>query len=164
MSDHQDKPDAPRSKRSPKKAAQKKAEAVTLLAGGNPHIPKGEGDAPVQAYLAALSGWKQTLCTEIDQLIVKTVPNVRKAVKWNSPFYGGQKEGWFLSYHVFTRYVKVTFFKGTSLRPAPPKVARHGGSTSMKRSPWTKSNSPNGSSKQPRFPAGLPRTWISHSD
>jgi hypothetical protein len=90
-----------------------------LLAGGNPQIAKGEGDAPVQAYIAALPGWKQDLCRRLDALIVQTVPGVRKAVKWNSPFYGVEGQGWFLSFHVFTRYVKVTFFKGTSLTPAP---------------------------------------------
>jgi len=91
----------------------------TLLAGGNPKIAKADGDAPVQAYIAALPGWKQDLCRRLDALIVETVPGVAKAVKWNSPFYGVEGQGWFLSLHVFTRYVKVTFFKGTSLTPPP---------------------------------------------
>ena len=92
---------------------------VVLLSGGNPQIAKAEGDAPVQAYIAALSGWKRDVAKRLDALVVRTVPNVRKAVKWNSPFYGVEGQGWFLSFHVFTRYVKVTFFQGTSLRPAP---------------------------------------------
>jgi len=90
-----------------------------MLAGGNPQIAKGDGDAPVQAYIAALPGWKQDVCQRLDALIVATVPGVRKAVKWNSPFYGVERQGWFVSFHVFTAYVKVTFFKGTSLKPPP---------------------------------------------
>jgi hypothetical protein len=90
-----------------------------LLSGGNPQIAKGDGDAPVQAYIAALPGWKRELGERLDALIVVTVPRVRKAVKWNSPFYGVDGQGWFLSFHVFTHYVKVTFFKGTSLNPPP---------------------------------------------
>jgi len=97
-----------------------KAKRVKLLSGGNPQIAKAEGDAPVQAYIAAMPGWKRDLGKCIDALIVRNVPNVRKAVKWNSPFYGLEGRGWFLSFHVFTRYVKVTFFRGTSLRPIPP--------------------------------------------
>jgi hypothetical protein len=88
-----------------------------MLAGGNPQIAKGDGDAPVQAYLAAIPGWKRDVGRRLDDLIVATVPGVRKAVKWNSPFYGVEERGWFLSFHVFTHYVKVTFFKGTSLNP-----------------------------------------------
>jgi hypothetical protein len=91
-----------------------------LLAGGNPQIAKAEGDAPVQAYIAAIPGWKKEVARHLDALIVRTVPGVRKAVKWNSPFYGVEGKGWFLSFHCFTRYVKVTFFRGTSLRPLPP--------------------------------------------
>ena len=91
-----------------------------LLSGGNPQIAKGEGDAPVQAYIAAIPGWKRDIARRIDALVVRTVRGVRKAVKWNSPFYGIDGQGWFLSFHVFTHYVKVTFFKGTSLRPVPP--------------------------------------------
>ena len=91
-----------------------------LLSGGNPQIAKADGDAPVQEYIAAMPGWKSALGKRLDTLIVKTVPDVRKAVKWNSPFYGVEGKGWFLSFHVFTRYVKVTFFRGTSLKPEPP--------------------------------------------
>jgi hypothetical protein len=94
--------------------------AVVLLSGGNPQIAKADGDAPVQAYIAAMPGWKRDLGKRLDALIVRNVPNVRKAVKWNSPFYGIEGQGWFLSFHVFTRYVKVTFFRGTSLRLIPP--------------------------------------------
>jgi hypothetical protein len=92
----------------------------TLLSGGNPQIAKGDGDAPVQAYIAAMPGWKHEVGKRLDTLIVKTVPSVQKAVKWNSPFYGVEGEGWFLSFHCFTRYVKVAFFRGASLRPLPP--------------------------------------------
>jgi len=91
-----------------------------LLAGGNPQIAKADGDPPVQAYIAAMPGWKSDLGRRLDALIVRTVPGVRKAVRWNSPFYGIEGRGWFASYHVFTRYVKVTFFRGVSLRPVPP--------------------------------------------
>lgn len=91
-----------------------------LLAGGNPQIAKADGDAPVQAYITAMPGWKSDLGRRLDTLIVRTVPGVRKAVKWNSPFYGIEGQGWFLSFHTFTNYVKVTFFQGTSLRPVPP--------------------------------------------
>jgi hypothetical protein len=97
-----------------------------LLSGGNPQIPKGEGDAPVQAYIAAMPGWKQAVGRRLDDLIAAAVPEVRKAVKWNSPFYGAAgREGWFLSYHCFTKYVKVTFFRGTSLDPMPPGTSKH---------------------------------------
>src|SRR6188508_2608449 len=96
-----------------------------LLAGGNPQIPKAEGDAPVQAYIAAMPGWKRDVGRRLDALIVRTVPGVRKAVKWNSPFYGVEGRGWFLSFHTFTNYVKVTFFRGTSLRPVPPGASKH---------------------------------------
>ncbi|MCZ7593493.1 MAG: DUF1801 domain-containing protein [Hyphomicrobium sp.] len=93
-----------------------------LLAGGNPQIAKGYGDAPVAAYIAAMPGWKREVGRRLDKLIERTVPGVRKAVKWNSPFYGvaDQDQGWFLAFHCFTRYVKVTFFRGASLRPVPP--------------------------------------------
>jgi hypothetical protein len=93
---------------------------VVLLSGGNPQIAKADGDAPVKAYIAALSGWKRDIAKRLDALVVRTVPNVRKAVKWNSPFYGVDGQGWFVSFHVFTRYIKVTFFRATSLRPVPP--------------------------------------------
>ena len=96
-----------------------------LLSGGNPQIAKGDGDAPVQAYIAAMPDWKRDVGRRLDALIVRTVPGVRKAIKWNSPFYGIEGQGWFLSFHVFTRYVKVTFFKGGSLRPLPPGKSKH---------------------------------------
>jgi hypothetical protein len=98
----------------------KKKGKVRLLSGGNPQIAKAEGDAPVQAYLAAVPGWKRDVGRRLDRLIARAVPGVRKAVKWNSPFYGVEDRGWFASFHVFTRYVKLTFFRGTKLRPAPP--------------------------------------------
>jgi hypothetical protein len=94
--------------------------AVRLLTGGNPQIAKADGDAVVRAYIAAMPGWKREVGKRLDALVVRNVPNLRKAVKWNSPFYGSDGQGWFLSFHVFTRYVKVTFFRGTSLRPVPP--------------------------------------------
>jgi hypothetical protein len=97
----------------------------TLLAGGNPQIAKADGDAPVQAYIAAMPGWKSDVGRHLDALIVRTVPGVRKAVKWNSPFYGIEGQGWFLSFHCFTKYVKVAFFRGTSLRPVPPGESKH---------------------------------------
>ena len=93
---------------------------VVLLSGGNPQIAKADGDAPVQAYIAAMPGWKSGVGRRIDDLIVRNVPNVRKAVRWNSPWYGIEGQGWFASYHVFTRYVKVTFLDGASLSPEPP--------------------------------------------
>ena len=96
-----------------------------LLAGGNPQIPKGEGDAPVQAYIAAMPGWKHDVGRTLDEIIVRTVPGVHKAVKWNSPFYGVEGQGWFLNVHCFTRYVKVAFFRGTSLHPVPPGASKH---------------------------------------
>jgi hypothetical protein len=96
------------------------AKRVKLLSGGNPQIAKGDGDGPVQAYIAAMPDWKRDIGRRLDALIERTVPNVRKAVKWNSPFYGVEGQGWFLSFHVYTRYVKVTFFRGAALRPVPP--------------------------------------------
>jgi hypothetical protein len=110
------------------KAATKQAAAKpTLLACGNPQIAKGYGDAPVQAYIEAMPGWKLDVGRRLDALIVRTVPRVRKAVKWNSPFYGveDQDHGWFLNFHCFTNYVKVAFFRGTSLRPVPPGESKH---------------------------------------
>jgi hypothetical protein len=98
-----------------------------LLSGGNPQIAKGYGDAPVQAYIAAMPGWKQEVGRRLDALIGRTVPGVQKAVKWNSPFYGVEGQGWFLSYHCFTKYVKVTFFRGASLSPVPPVASKHEG-------------------------------------
>ena len=102
-----------------------KAAEPVLLAGGNPQIAKGEGDAPVQAYIAAMPGWKRDVGRRLDALIVRTVPDVHKAVKWNSPFYGIEGQGWFLNFHCFTRYVKVAFFRGTSLNPPPPGESKH---------------------------------------
>ncbi len=115
-----------KSAKAAKKAAAKRVAAKpTLLAGGNPQIAKADGDAPVQAYIAAMPGWKRDVGRRLDALIVRTVPDVRKAVKWNSPFYGIEGQGWFLSFHCFTKYVKVAFFRGTSLRPAPPGESKH---------------------------------------
>ncbi|QAY79656.1 DUF1801 domain-containing protein [Sphingosinicella sp. BN140058] len=96
------------------------ADGPVLLSGGNPQIPKGDGDAPVAAYLDAMPGWKQDVGRRLDALIVRTVPGVRKAVKWNTPLYGTDGKSWFLGFHCFNRYVKVTFFKGMSLDPPPP--------------------------------------------
>jgi len=95
-----------------------------LLSGGNPQIAKGHGNAPVQAYIAAMPGWKRDLGRRLDALIEAAVPSVGKAVKWNSPFYGIEGQGWFLSYHCFSKYVKVAFFRGTSLDPVPPGASK----------------------------------------
>jgi hypothetical protein len=114
------KPDA----RKAKPIKVQKGGKVVPLSGGNPHIAKADGDGPVQAYIAAMPGWKRDLGKRLDALIVRNVPNVHKAVKWNSPFYGIAGQGWFLSFHVFTRYVKVAFFRGTSLRPVPPGASK----------------------------------------
>ncbi|WP_432347057.1 DUF1801 domain-containing protein [Shinella yambaruensis] len=95
-----------------------------LLSGGNPQIAKGYGDGPIQAYIAAMPGWKSDVGRKLDALIVKTVPDVHKAVKWNSPFYGIEGDGWFLSYHCFAKYIKLTFFRGTSLDPVPPVASK----------------------------------------
>ena len=102
--------------------AKSRPEATTpvLLAGGNPQIAKADGDAPVQTYIAAMPGWKKDIGRDLDALIVRNVPNVQKAVRWNSPFYGIEGNGWFLNFHCFTKYVKVAFFRGTSLNPLPP--------------------------------------------
>jgi hypothetical protein len=107
------------------KSWSRKVAKPALLAGGNPQIAKADGDAPVQAYIAAMPGWKRDVGRRLDALIVRTVPGVRKAVKWNSPFYGIDGQGWLLSFHCFTRYVKVAFFRGTSLRPLPPAASKH---------------------------------------
>lgn len=98
---------------------------VVLLSGGNPQIPKGYGDAPVRAYIAAMPGWKSDLGRRLDALIEQAVPGVRKAVKWNSPFYGMEDDLWFLNLHCFTKYVKVAFFRGASLKPVPPGKSKH---------------------------------------
>lgn len=104
-----------------------KATKPKLLSGGNPQIPKGDGDGPVQAYIAAMPGWKHEIGRRLDALIVKTVPNVRKAIRWNTPFYGIEGRGWFLSFHCFTRYIKLTWHNGASLRPTPPEESKHPG-------------------------------------
>ena len=114
-----------RKSKKPAKVMRKTATKPALLSGGNPQIDKADGDAPVQAYIAAMPGWKREVGRHIDALIARTVPEVRKAVKWNSPFYGVENQGWFLSFHCFTKYVKVTFFRGTSLRPLPPGESKH---------------------------------------
>ena len=107
-------------------AAAKRVDAKsTLLAGGNPQIAKADGDAPVQAYIAAMPGWKREVGRRLDAIIARTVPGVRKAVKWNSPLYGVEGQGWFLGIHCFTNYVKVAFFRGTSLSPLPPGESKH---------------------------------------
>ena len=117
---------AKRPSRKPDATARKRAAAKpALLAGGNPQIAKADGDAPVRAFIAAMPGWKSGVGRRLDALIVRTVPRVRKAVRWNSPFYGVEGQGWFLSFHCFTRYVKVAFFRGTSLRPVPPGESKH---------------------------------------
>lgn len=113
-----------------KRAAAKKSKLRNsakprLLSGGNPQIAKGYGDAPVHAYIAAIPGWKRDIAKRIDALIAKVVPGVKKAVKWNSPFYGLEEGVWFASFHCFTNYVKVTFFKGTSLKPVPTGTSKH---------------------------------------
>jgi hypothetical protein len=105
--------------KSPAKASAK-ARPVKLLSGGNPQIAKADGDAPVQDYIAAMPGWKRDVGRWLDTLIVRTVPGVRKAVRWNTPFYGIEGQGWFVGFHCITKYVKVAFFRGTSLRPLPP--------------------------------------------
>ncbi|AQS63945.1 hypothetical protein AGRHK599_LOCUS4336 [Rhizobium rhizogenes] len=101
------------------------AAAPKLLSGGNPQIAKGYGDAPVQAYIAAMPGWKSPVGARIDTLVESLVPGVRKAVKWNSPLYGMEDDIWFLSLHCFTRYIKVTFLNGASLQPLPPGTSKH---------------------------------------
>ena len=108
----------------PKPQSDKAAKPV-LLSGGNPQIAKGYGDAPVQAYIAAMPGWKRDLGRRLDALIVRTVPGVRKAVKWNTPFYGVEDHVWFVGFHCFTKYIKVTWFRGTSLRPVPSGKSKH---------------------------------------
>ena len=104
------------------KVTKKSGEAAepVLLSGGNPQIAKADGDAPVQAYIAAMPGWKSDVGRRLDSIVVRTVPDVRKAVRWNSPFYGMKGQGWFLNFHCFAKYVKVAFFNGTSLDPVPP--------------------------------------------
>ena len=116
------KPAAKAPAKTAKKPALKKDEkpGVVLLSGGNPQIAKGDGDAPVQAYIAAMPGWKQDVGRYLDDLIVRTVPHVTKAVKWNTPFYGLEGKGFFIGFHCLTKYVKVSFFQGASMKPIPP--------------------------------------------
>lgn len=114
----------PGARSKPSTARRARPASSRILAGGNPQIPKGEGDAPVQAYIAAIPDWKQAVARHLDALIVRSVPDVHKAVKWNSPFYGVGDGGWFLSFHCFDRYVKVAFFRGTSLQPLPPVASK----------------------------------------
>src|SRR5258708_25804960 len=101
-------------------------QVAAVLSGGNPRIAKADSDAPVQAYIAGMPGWKRDLGKRLDALIVRNVPNLRKAVQWNSPSYGVEGQGWFLGLHTFTRYVKVAFFRGASLRPVPPGARKEG--------------------------------------
>ncbi len=111
---------------STRKDAEKRSDSEPkLLSGGNPQIPKGEGDEPVQAYIAAMPEWKRSLGKHLDELIVHTVPSVHKAVKWNQPFYGHEHEGWFLAFRCYTEYVQIQFFRGASLDPVPPKASKH---------------------------------------
>ena len=117
--------EAAKPRRTAPKSQSRKVAKPTLLAGGNPQIAKAYGDAPVQAYIAAMPGWKRDVGRRLDALIVCTVPDVHKAVKWNSPSYGIEGQGWFLSLHCFTNYVKVAFFRGASLRPLPPVASKH---------------------------------------
>jgi hypothetical protein len=107
------------------RAAKPRKAATVLLTGGNPQIAKADGPAPVRAYIAAMPGWKRAVGKRLDAVIVRTVPRVQKAVKWNSPFYGIEGQGFFMQFYVFTRYVKVTFFRGTSLLPMPPGPSKH---------------------------------------
>ena len=114
-------------KTAPKAASKPRSRKIAkpaLLAGGNPQIAKADGDAPVQAYIAAMPGWKRDVGRRLDALIARTVPGVRKAVKWNSPLYEVEGQGWFLGLHCFTKYVKVAFFRGASLRPVPPGASK----------------------------------------
>ena len=130
-----------------KKAAKRATAKPKLLSGANPQIAKGYGDAPVQAYIAAMPGWKGDVGRRLDALIERTVPDVYKAVKWNTPFYGIEGHGWFLNFHCFTKYVKVAFFNGASLRPVPPASPRtrtRVTSTSTRTTSSTKFNSPLG--------------------
>jgi hypothetical protein len=116
---------SPTARSSVRKHAGRRSAKPALLAGGNPQIAKAEGGAPVQAYIAAMPGWKRDVGQRLDALVGRTVLGVRKAVKWNSPFYGVEGQGWFLSFHTFTKYVKVAFFRGASLRPVPPGESKH---------------------------------------
>lgn len=108
----------------PTQPLQPSSDGIVLLSGGNPQIAKGYGDAPVQAYIAAMPGWKSDIGRRLDALIAEAVPGVRKAVKWNSPLYGMQEQHWFLGFHCMTRYVKVAFFRGAQLDPPPPGASK----------------------------------------
>lgn len=119
------KPSAPKPATTPAASKGTSAKEPVLLSGGNPQIAKADGDAPVQAYIAAMPGWKSEMGHRLDSLIERAVPKVRKAVRWNSPFYGVEGNGWFLGLHCFTKYVQVTFLNGTSLKPLPPKGSKH---------------------------------------
>lgn len=121
-------PNRPNSKKRPDRGGSKQptnSGEPRLLAGGNPQIPKGEGDAPVQAYIAAMPEWKRGLGERLDDLIVRAVPSVYKAVKWNQPFYGNEGDGWFVAFRCYAKYVQLSFFRGTSLNPVPPKGSKH---------------------------------------
>ncbi|NLV55471.1 MAG: DUF1801 domain-containing protein [Acidimicrobiales bacterium] len=119
-------PRKPSSKRSTPASPAPTSGAPKLLSGGNPQIPKGDGDGPVQAYIAAMPEWKRPLGERIDALVVATVPDVHKAVKWNQPFYGAEDDGrWFMAFRCYTKYVQLQFFRGTSLDPEPPKASKH---------------------------------------
>ena len=111
-------------KKKPTKKTSAKKTGVKLLSGGNPQIPKGDGDAVVQSYIAAMPDWKHEIGRQLDALIERTVPGVRKAVRWNTPFYGVEGQGWFLGFHCLSRYIKVTWLNGARLRPLPPIDAR----------------------------------------
>ena len=115
----------PKAAKRKSRAEKKPAAKPALLAGGNPQIAKADGNSPVRAYIEAMPGWKRDVGQHLDALVVRNVPGVRKAVRWNSPFYGVDGQGWFLTFHCFTRYVKVAFFRGTSLRPVPPGESRN---------------------------------------
>ena len=162
----------PKAAKRPKPAATKPKGAAAkpaLLAGGNPQIGKADGDTPVQAYIAAMPGWKSDVGRRLDALLVRTVPGVHKAVKWNSPFYGAEGQGWFLSLHCFTKYIKLTFFRGTSLRPVPPaspNTRKCATSTSTRTTSSTRNRWRRGSGRRLPSPAGtadLRATAESHS-
>ncbi|MFI0450365.1 DUF1801 domain-containing protein [Actinomadura sp. 6N118] len=112
---------------SKKDTAKKSGSGPKLLSGGNPQIPKGVGDEPVQAYIAAMPGWKSSMGKRLDRLVVRTVPDVHKVVKWNQPFYGNEGDGWFFAFRCYTEYIQLQFSSGTSLDPVPPKESKHEG-------------------------------------
>jgi hypothetical protein len=112
-------------RRAKKQTPQSATDAPKLLSGGNPQIPKGDGPEPVRAYIAAMPGWKRAVGGRIDALAEACVPDVQRAVRWNSPFYGIEGQGWFLSLHCFTHYVKLTFLNGGQLEPLPPEASKY---------------------------------------